>query len=473
MSKLLVVDDEESICWGLRRLGEQSGLEVATASSAERALEALDDVNPDVIILDVRLPGIDGLSAIEQIRERIGQVPIIIITAHGDLHTAVDAVRNGAFEYIVKPFDLEKVQGVLARALAGRPDEPTSDVSVEPPAGLVGKSLAMQDVYKNIALAAGSDACVLLCGESGTGKELAARAIHKFSHRAKGPFVAVNVAALNPSLAESELFGHVRGAFTGAEYDRDGLLVQADGGTLFLDEVADIPLGLQIKLLRALDHGEIVPVGSNDGVRTGFRLISATHQDLLAKVREGAFRHDLYYRLCAFQIDMPPLRERREDIRPLAEHFVNLLVEGETLPRPVFSREAFAELSRRPWHGNVRELRNVVEHAVIVARRGVIEPEHLPQATDLVPADQKAGEAGIETSLSDLVSRWASAELKRAADGRAGGDLYERLLGIVEPPLLKAVLEKHHGQCANAARDLGMHRTTVRKKLDQYEISGE
>lgn len=470
MSKLLVVDDEESICWGLSRLGQSAGHEVVTASSAESALESLDDTPPDVIVLDVRLPGMDGLSAIEHFRQRVGEVPIIVVTAYGDLQTAVEAVRNGAFEYIVKPFDLEKVQRALTRALAAPRTTSNKTTTTHVVGGLVGQSPAMQEVFKNIALAAASDACVLLSGESGTGKELAARAIHNYSRRANEPFVAVNVASLNSSLTESELFGHVRGAFTGAENDRAGLIQQADGGTLFLDEVADIPMPIQVKLLRALEQGEVVPVGGNATVKSNFRLVSATHQALPENVRLGTFRHDLYYRLCAFQIEMPALRDRRDDIRPLAEHFIHSILEGQTVSQPTISRAAEIELSRRHWHGNVRELRNVMEHAVIVARRGVIEAEHLPPAMTLALPGRAATSESLGAEVAALVERWTEAQLSRNGEVE---QLYEQLLRIVEPPLLKVTLEKYRGQCANAARGLGLHRTTVRKKLDEYGIQGQ
>ncbi len=300
MAKLLVVDDEESICWGLKRLGESLGHEVLTASSAEAGLEIAQRQRPDAIVLDVRLPGMDGLSAIEHFQRSIGPRPIIVITAYGDLPTAVEAVRQRAFEYLIKPFDLQQVEQALSRAL-----EPDANLSAdaaphrETVGGMVGRSPAMQHIFKRIALSAASDACVLVSGETGTGKELAARAIHQFSGRAAGPFVAVHVASLSGALAESELFGHVRGAFTGADFQRQGLLAQAEGGTLFLDEVADIPLPIQVKLLRALEMREVTPVGSNRPTPANFRVVSATHQRLHDAVKSGAFRHDLYFRLCA------------------------------------------------------------------------------------------------------------------------------------------------------------------------------
>ncbi|MCB9920989.1 MAG: sigma-54-dependent Fis family transcriptional regulator [Planctomycetaceae bacterium] len=467
MSKLLVVDDEQSICWGLSKLGESIGHDVAVASSAEEALEAVDEVRPDLIVLDVRLPGMDGLSAIEQFRQRVGQVPIIVITAYGDLETAVEAVRNGAFEYIVKPFDLDTVQHAVTRALSKCVAASESRTNSGAVGGLVGRSPAMQEVFKQIALAASAETSVLLCGESGTGKELAARALHRYSSRGEGPFVAVNVASLSSSLAESELFGHARGAFTGADHDRVGLLAQANGGTLFLDEVADIPMPAQVKLLRALDHGEVVPVGSSRSVMTDFRIVSASHQDLPMKVKNGEFRHDLYFRIAAFRIDLPPLRKRGDDIRELAEYFLAVASRDEIVST-VLSDEAVHELQQRPWYGNVRELRNAMEHAVIVARGGVIGIEHLPEAASASLIHTCNQDQPIDETISELIERWARAKL---AGADVSGDLYEQLLKLVEPSFLKAAIEKHQGQYSSAARQLGLHRTTLRKKLDEYGLS--
>jgi len=441
------------------------GHKVLAASSAEQALELAQGNGADVIVLDVRLPGMDGLSAIARFREVLGEVPIIVMTAYGDLPTAVAAVRGGAFEYLVKPFPLEQVQAAIARALELARDAPRCQPAAGPMGGLVGASPAMQRAFKRIALAAASDACVLVTGESGTGKELTARAIHRYSRRAKGPFVAVNVAALSPTVVESELFGHLRGAFTGAEQTRPGLLVQAHGGTLFLDEVADIPLPVQVKLLRALEHGEVLPVGANRAAPTDFRIVAATHQPLEKRVREGSFRQDLYFRLSAFRIDLPPLRERREDIRSLAHHFLHASAPAEGPDCLAISEEAIAELERRPWYGNVRELRNAIEHARIVARGGIVMPEHLPPpaAVSLLWGGRRDADEELAAAAAD----WAEAKL--ASDGPPG-TIYQQLLASVEPVLFRAALREHRGQCAAAARWLGLHRTTLKRKLHQYGI---
>jgi two-component system nitrogen regulation response regulator GlnG len=331
---------------------------------------------------------------------------------------------------------------------------------------IVGASPAMQEVFKRIALVAPSDACVHLRGESGAGKELVARAIHRYSRRADGPFVAVNVASLNPSLAESELFGHVRGAFTGADQPRKGLLEQADGGTIFLDEVADIPLATQVKLLRTLEHGEVLPVGAQQPVQSDFRIISATHQRLSQRVAEGAFRHDLYFRLVTFEIELPPLRQRRSDIGVLAQHFADILAAKNGWPGGPISAEVRSVLESRPWYGNVRELRNAIEHALVLARGGAIAPEHLPPPT---PPSITTDSIREET-IAKMVRQWT--ELQLAGAEQQAADLYERLLAIVEPPLLETVLRHHGGQRVAAAQQLGLHRATLRKKMQQFGIEG-
>ncbi|MBN67970.1 MAG: Fis family transcriptional regulator [Gimesia sp.] len=467
MSKLLIVDDEESICWGLSQLGESHGHEVMMASTAEQALSLAEKDRPDVVVMDVRLPGMDGLTAMQGLYERIGPVPVIVITAYGDLQTAVEAVRNGAFDYIVKPFDLAQMEQVLEKAVkeAGREElQPGEPRQLE---GLVGSTPEMQQVFKSIALVAASDASVMLTGESGTGKEVAAQAIHRFSDRASGPFVAVNIASLSESLAESELFGHVPGAFTGAESGRMGFLEQANGGTLFLDEVADIPLSIQIKLLRALEEGEVLPVGSTQRVKTNFRVITASHRNLESLIKRGKFRHDLYFRLCTFEIDIPPLRKRVGDIRLLAEFFLERFVDRQTGMQHRLTAETVAELERRPWYGNVRELRNAIEHAALRARGGTILPEDLPAPVSQSFLGLEESQAGSDAEINELLKQWAEQQLR---DPESAAGIYEKLLTLVEPPVMEVALEKFHGQCAPAARCLGLHRTTLSKKLKQYDI---
>jgi two-component system nitrogen regulation response regulator GlnG len=327
--------------------------------------------------------------------------------------------------------------------------------------GMLGCSPAMQIAFKRIALAAASDAAVLLTGESGVGKELAANAMHRHSPRAGGPFVAVNMAALSPTLAEAELFGHLEGAFTGATQSRRGLLAQANGGTLFIDEVADMPPSIQVKLLRALDQGEILPVGADKPIKTQFRVVSATHQDLHRLVDRGDFRHDLFYRLCTFEISLPPLRDRAQDIPLLANYFAGQFSEG----RAVLAQETHDELLRRSWFGNVRELRKAIEHALVLARSGTVLPSHLPPP---LPAFQTSGnQSTAEGRLKEAVTELAHSLLK---DPELNGDVYDHFLQAVEKPLLATALSQTGNQCAPAARVLGLHRTTLKRKLDQHGI---
>lgn len=465
MPHILIVDDEPSIAWGLRKLAERMGLSSAIASNALDGLRCAEERRPDVILLDVRLPGITGLEALPRFQERLGPTAsIVIITAYGDLETAVQAIRGGAFEYLVKPFDLATAEKTIRRALLAA--ESSDSTAPVPPNRderseiLVGKSPAFQEVFKQIALVAPTSACVHLHGESGTGKELVARAIHRYSRRAAGPFVPIHVASLSETLVESELFGHVRGAFTGAESNRKGLLEQADKGTVFLDEVAEIPPSVQVKLLRALEQGEIWPVGADRPRQSDFRLISATHQDLRALVAAGKFRQDLYFRLVTFQINLPPLRDRRDDIAELARYFLDQIAAKNELPKPSLSSQALAELERRPWHGNVRELRNAIEHASILARGGAIEPWHLPAIADASP--DHGGD------LNSAVKSWAERQLATAQEG---DELHARLLREIEPTLFAAALEKTRGQVSAAARLLGLHRTTLKSKLDEYGLT--
>ncbi|MBA3482773.1 MAG: sigma-54-dependent Fis family transcriptional regulator [Pirellulales bacterium] len=461
MSKILVVDDEPSICWGLGRLGESLGHAVEIAASAEQGLRAAELHRFDLLILDVRLPGMDGLTAMQSFRQAPGETPIIVITAFGDLATAVKAVEQGAFEYVLKPFDLHEIRAAVERALRATPAAPMRTASESD--GMLGQSPTMQAVFKRIALAAASDAEVLLSGESGVGKELAAHAIHRHSARRDGPFVAVNIAALSPSLAEAELFGHVAGAFTGAQQARKGLLVQADGGTLFIDEAAEIPLPIQVKLLRALDQGEVLPVGADAPVKTLFRVVSASHRNLHERVEAGAFRHDLLYRLCTFEITLPPLRQRGGDVRLLANHFATQFGHGAA----TLAEETLVALESRSWFGNVRELRNAVEHALVLARSRVVLPNHLP--APLPGRRDQRGDALEGEALSTAAAKLANDLL---GDADLAGGVYERYLQEIERPLLASAMSRSGNQCAPAARVLGLHRTTLKRKLDQLGLAG-
>jgi two-component system nitrogen regulation response regulator GlnG len=457
---ILIVDDEEAVCWSLQRALGREGHSVSVAASAEQAFALLHQKRPDVMILDVRLPGMDGLTALTRLRELAPELPVIVVTAFGDLPTAVRAVEGGAFDYLAKPFDLNQALEVVHRALQRRPTPEAAETTAANPEEIVGRSPAMQVVFKRIALVASRDAGVLITGESGSGKELVARAIHRYSARRDRPFLPVHVAALNPNLVESELFGHTRGAFTGATQARPGLLALADGGTVFLDELADIPLPVQVKLLRVLEQNEVLPVGGNQSQPLDIRILTATHQDLARCVAEGRFRHDLYFRLNVFPIALPPLRERLEDVEPLAEHFLRRF-EPRALP---LLPETVRFLQSLPWFGNVRELRNALEHAAIVARGGSLLPEHFPtfagDPSRCSPADQ----------LAAMVRKWL-ADRVRTNGSAAPSDLYGELLNCVEPALLDDVMRRVQGNRWVAAQWLGLNRATVRKKLALYDLS--
>lgn len=470
MAHILIVDDEEPIAWALRRTFERERYRVAVAASAENGLaKARNDV-PDVVFLDVRLPGMDGLAALAELKRIAPAAAVVVMTAHGDLNTAVKAVGGGAFDYLAKPFELAQAIDAAKRALtratvapsALQPGFADADADAEAdatPDAIVGRGPAMQGVFKRIALVAPTEACVLVTGESGTGKELVARAVHAHSPRRDKPFLPVHVAALNPNLVESELFGHVKGAFTGAEKARLGLLALADGGTVFLDELADIPLPVQAKLLRVLERQEVLPVGATQSQQVNVRIVSATHADLSVAVREGRFRSDLFFRLNVYPIHLPPLRDRVEDIPRLAEHFLRRFGVGN--PSAVLPADAIAFLKSRPWPGNVRELRNAMEHAAIESRGGPLRPEHFPEPSAAL------GPASAGERLQSLVVEWARGRVAVLA-GTEPADLYQALLDTVEPALLDEVLRQLDGNRLVAARWLGLARATVRKMIRKF-----
>jgi two-component system nitrogen regulation response regulator GlnG len=457
---ILIIDDEEAVAWALRRAFEREGYAVAVAPSAEDGLKKARALLPAAIFLDVRLPGMDGLTALARLKDAAPAAAVVVITAHGNLATAVKAVEGGAFDYLAKPFDLEQALDTARRAVR-RGDEPAQ---LRPPFTdntdeIIGSSPAMQAVFKRIALVAPTEACVLITGESGTGKELVARAVHTNSPRRDKPFLPVHVAALNPNLVESELFGHVKGAFTGADRTRPGLLALADGGTVFLDELADIPPPVQAKLLRVLERREVLPVGGARPEPVNVRIVSATHADLAAAVRDGRFRHDLFFRLHVYPIHVPPLRERTEDIPVLAEYFLRNF--GAALPLPADTQAA---LATRPWPGNVRELRNALEHAAIVARGGPVRPEHIP------PPAEGVGIEAIHDRLSALIQEWVTDQV-RAAGQEEPAALYQKLLDAMEPVLIGEVLRRLEGNRLVASRWLGLARATVRKMIRKYHLS--
>ncbi len=375
---VLLVDDEEDLLrlWKLRL--ESQGYEVSTALSGEEALAKLSVIKPDVVLTDLRMPGIDGLALFEAIRERNKALPVIIITAHGSIPEAVDATRQGVFSFLTKPIDGNELIDQVERALqfSGGGRMTPGDEGEEWRRGIVYKSVVMEELLSRVKLVASTDSTVLIQGDAGTGKEILAIAIHRASNRRDGPFIPVNCTAIPETLLESELFGHVKGSFTGASKSYAGLFQSAHGGTLFLDEVGDMPLHLQVKLLRVLQERKIRPVGSTEPVPVDVRIISATHRDLAEAVKEKSFREDLFYRLNVVTLDIPPLSERKEDIPLLAEYFVSMLTGNDRKAPKKFTPDAMQVLVNAAWPGNVRQLYNVVEHAVALATSPLI-PEHL------------------------------------------------------------------------------------------------
>lgn len=460
---VLVVDDEPSICWAFERMLQEEGHDVVSASSAEEGLQLASQLQPRLILLDVRLPNEDGISALPKFIEATSGSPIVVMTAFGDLETAVAAVKRGASDYLVKPFRLEDARRACRKALAASGSNQHAgvvrrDVSQEPQ--LIGRSPAMQHVFRQIALVASSDLSVLITGETGTGKELVAAAIHRYSSRADAPYLPIAPVAFNEDLIESELFGHVKGAFTGATEDRAGLFERAEGGTVLLDEIGDLPINLQVKLLRVLEQGHYTRVGDMTPRRCNVRILAATHCDLHEAVRSGRFREDLYYRLNGLHIHLPPLRERTEDIQPLCEYFLQCI--GSNSQAKPLSAELLDELGRRRWLGNIRELRNSVEHAAVLARGRALTIEDFPAEM----SERISSSAGEGDPLERAISNWVAAKLAE----QEPVDLYPQLIASIEPTILKQVLAHTGDNRAQAATILGIHRGTLREKLRQHGL---
>jgi DNA-binding NtrC family response regulator len=456
MGKVLVVDDEESIVWVFRQLVEGLGHGFLSSATAERAIEIARAEQPDLVFMDVKLPGMDGLSALEEVRRVCPRAKFVVITAHGSLDTAVRAVKLGAVEYLAKPIDLDRARSLVEVALKGvslsREVEKLRGATGGL-GGIIGKSGVMQEVFKKVAAVAGSDASVLLMGESGTGKELLARAVHYNSARASGPFEAINCASIPETLLESELYGHERGAFTGAVRQKPGKFEVADGGTVFLDEIGEIALAAQVKLLRFLEERRFERVGGTEPVAVDVRIVAATNQNLEERVREGRFREDLYFRLNVVKIEVPPLRERRDDIPVLVAHFLDLARGAGITP------DALDLLKAHAWPGNVRELKNAIERGAVLARGGPIRPEHLPET---VVSPRPPGESDVEARIRELVEKLVS--------GGTPGQIFRQVEARWEKALLRRVLEATGGNQVKASEMLGINRMTLRKKIEQYGL---
>ncbi len=432
---ILVVDDDRTIRRNLVRLLQAEGYRALEAVDGEEALAQVHSENPDAVLLDLKMPKRDGLAVLSELGPSLADLPVIVVTAFGGSAAAIEAMRRGAYDYLTKPFDLDEVLLTLKRALRQRalafevkalraqsgeePDE-ASEPPVEGEPELIGQSAPMREVFKAIGLAAATDAPVLIVGESGTGKELVASALHRHSDRATGPLIRVNCGALPEGLIESELFGHERGAFTGADRQKPGRFERASGGTIFLDEVGELPLPAQAKILRVLQQREFERVGGTETLRSDARVISATHRDLSKEVAAGRFREDLFYRLNVARIVIPPLRERRGDIPLLAESILRRVERRHGWGPLSLSAEALAHIQERPWPGNVRQLENALARAVIAARGRTILPEHLDADEPLDPAIDLADDASDALPLRALLAEVERRAIQRAFRACAG-----------------------------------------------------
>ncbi len=466
-ARALIADDEESIRFVLREALEEDGWEVVDVDNGDAAFEALAAGQFQIAFFDIRMPGLTGLELLDHLRAVGSQTAAVIITAQNTFENAVEAMRRGAFEYLVKPFGIAEVKVLAGKALRARQlrDEVRAlrrEISGRLESGdrIVGRNAAMLEIFKTIGRVAGRDISVLITGESGTGKELVARAIHAASPRSSGAFVPVNTTAIPRELLESELFGHERGAFTGALASRVGRFSEASGGTLFLDEIGDMPADLQAKLLRVLQDQLVTPVGAQRAQKVDVRIIAATHRDLDALISTGSFREDLLYRLRVMPIHIPALRERSEDVEVLAEHFIARYADDLTGGVRFLTDSAVEFLIRQAWPGNVRELENAIKRALVLSTGEVLTPENF---------------AFLETEsakpdAADLLRRLIERDVKGALENRETGGIYRAWLERVERPLLETVLTHTDGNQIRAAALLGINRNTLRKKIADLGI---
>jgi len=458
-----IVDDDQSVRWVLEKALGQAGMQSRSFERAEHLLEAISHSVPDVLITDIRMPGMDGIALLDRLNASCPDLPIIVITAHTDLDHAVAAYEGGAFEYLPKPFDLDEAIELIRKA-ARKNGKATVDrggkESAEIPA-LIGKAPAMQEVFRSIGRLARSSMTVLITGESGTGKELVARALHQHSPRAGKPFVALNTAAIASELLESELFGHERGAFTGAESRRIGRFEQADGGTLFLDEIGDMSAALQTRLLRVLAESEFYRVGGQSSVNVDVRVIAATNQDLARAVKEHRFREDLFHRLNVIRINTPPLRQRRQDIPQLLEHYLADAASELGAAAKTINLEAMEILQSYDWPGNVRQLVNATRRLTVTAPGGVISALDIPD--DL---GGKQSGRGTSKEWTQSLAHWAEQQLS----DKEGRPLVDSALPEFERTLIRIALNQAKGRRQDAAKLLGWGRNTLSRKIKSLEL---
>ncbi|HMD62874.1 MAG TPA: nitrogen regulation protein NR(I) [Stellaceae bacterium] len=470
-STILVADDDRAIRMVLNQALIRLGHDVRMTGNAATLWRWVADGEGDLVITDVIMPDENGLDLIPRIKKIRPELRIIVMSAQNTLMTAVKATERGAFEYLPKPFDLRELVSVVERALTAPDDAPMpyAEEETEDQLPLIGRSPAMQEIYRIIARLMGTDLTVMIMGESGTGKELVARALHNYGKRRSGPFVAINMAAIPRELIESELFGHEKGAFTGATSRGIGRFEQAQGGTLFLDEIGDMPIEAQTRLLRVLQEGEFTAVGGRVPIRADVRIIAATHHELRQLIRQGLFREDLFYRLNVAPIRLPPLRERSADIPALVRHFATLAVR-EGLPLKRLDEAAMERLRSYRWPGNVRELENLVRRAAALYSQevigvGIIEAELSDAAPPADPAEGPSGEG-----LASAVERHIKGYFAAHKGGLPAAGLYDRVLREVERPLIVLTLGATRGNQIRAAHLLGLNRNTLRKKIRELDI---
>ena len=456
MKPIWIVDDDQSIRFVLEKALSRESLATRSFTNPREVLNALEDEAepPQVLVSDIRMPGGSGLDLLGQVKQRLPGLPVIIMTAFSDLDSAVSAFQGGAFEYLPKPFDIPKAVELIHRAVAESQREEVAAEQQTVAPEMLGQAPAMQDVFRAIGRLSQSNVTVLITGESGSGKELVARALHKHSPRAGGPFVAINTAAIPKDLLESELFGHERGAFTGAQTMRRGRFEQADGGTLFLDEIGDMPAALQTRLLRVLAEGEFFRVGGRELIKVDVRVIAATHQDLEAKVRDGSFRADLLHRLDVVRLQLPPLRERKADVPALAARFLAQAAKKLGAPAKRFHPEALKRLQPHDWPGNVRELENLCWRLAALAPGEAITPRDLGNALRSSAPTQDPGD-------------WTRPLAQAVREALARGDtaLHATLRERFDQVLLETALDHTEGHRQQAAEKLGLGRNTVTRKL--------
>ncbi|MCX7890796.1 MAG: nitrogen regulation protein NR(I) [Burkholderiales bacterium] len=461
MKPVWVVDDDRSIRWVFEKALAREGVPFRTFGSAQDALAALETEAPQVLVSDIRMPGTSGLDLLQAVKARHPTLPVIIMTAYSDLESAVAAFQGGAFEYLPKPFDVDQAVDLIRRAMDESLREEAGEEAPAATPEILGQAPSMQEVFRAIGRLSQSNATVLITGESGSGKELVARALHRHSPRAAKPFVAINAAAMPKDLLESELFGHERGAFTGAQQMRRGRFEQAEGGTLFLDEIGDMPFDLQTRLLRVLSDGHFYRVGGHQPLKANVRVIAATHQDLESRVREGLFREDLYHRLNVIRLRLPPLSERREDVPLLARHFLAKSARELGIEPKRLSDEAMAFLAAYDWPGNVRQLENVCHWLTVMA------PGQLVEVADLPPELREERTRAADTDWTAALAREVERALTR---GEAG--LMDAMTRSFERILIAKALAHTGGRRIEAAQLLGIGRNTITRKIAELGIEG-